>query len=137
MDYREAYAKALKLLNVRFLSEGELRQKLGRYDVTAAVLDKVLQTLKEERFIDDDRLARAVYAYYAKKKQYGHLYIVNRLRKRKLPVPDDIERVQEYEAVEAILAKKFPGPNRDYAKAARYLQYRGFAVAVIREALEE
>lgn len=137
MDYQEAYAKALKLLNIRFLSEGELRQKMRRYEVKDTVLDEVLHTLKDEHFIDDDRLARAVYAYYAKKKQYGHLYIVNRLRKRALPVPDDIERVQEYEAVEAILAKKFPGPDRDYAKAARYLQYRGFSVSVIREALEE
>lgn len=137
MDYQEAYAKALKLLNIRFLSEGELRQKMRRYEVKDTVLDEVLDKLKDERFIDDDRLARAVYAYYAKKKQYGHLYIVNRLRKRDLPVPDDIERVQEYDAVEAILAKKFPGPDRDYAKAARYLQYRGFAVSVIREALEK
>lgn len=137
MDYREAYAKALKLLNVRFLSEGELRQKLRRYGTADAVLDEVLAKLQEERFVDDDRLARAVYAYYANKKQYGHLYIVQRLKKRQLPVPEDVERVDEFPIVEAMVAKKFPGPDRDYAKAARYLQYRGFSLSVIREVLAE
>ena len=33
MTYSEAYEKALQLLNVRFLSEGELRTKLRRRDV--------------------------------------------------------------------------------------------------------
>ena len=82
MDYREAYAKALKLLNVRFLSEGELRQKLRQRKVDDEVIDEVVETFKGEHFLDDDRLARAVYAYYAKKEQYGHRYIVQRLQKR-------------------------------------------------------
>lgn len=137
MTYSEAYAQALKLLNIRFLSEGELRKKLQKRKIDEDVIDAVMATLKEEHFIDDDRLARAVYAYYAKKKQYGHLYLVNRLKRRGLPVPEDLERVDEYPLVEAIVAKKFPGPDRDYAKAARYLQYRGFAVSVIRDVLDE
>ena len=135
MDYREAYAKALKLLNVRFLSEGELRQKLRQRKVDDEVIDEVVETFKGEHFLDDDRRARAVYAYYAKKEQYGHRYIVQRLQKRALPVPEDLERVDEYVVAERIVEKKFPGPDRDYAKAARYLQYRGFAVSVIRDVL--
>lgn len=137
MTYREAYAKALKVLNVRFLSEGELRKKLQRYEVDAAVLDDVIAALKDERFLDDQRLACAVYQYYAKKRQYGHRYIVQRLQKRQLPVPDDVEKVDEYAVAQALVDKKFPGPKRDYAKAARYLQYRGFAVSVICDILDE
>lgn len=137
MTYRDAYAKALKLLNVRFLSEGELRKKLQRYDVEAAALEDVVSTLRDERFLDDQRLARDVYRYYAKKRQYGHRYIVQRLQKRNLPVPDDVEKVDEYAVAQALVAKKFPGPKRDYAKAARYLQYRGFAVSVICDILDE
>lgn len=136
MEYREAYGKALKLLNIRFLSEQELRKKLAQRQVTEDVIDEVVETLQGEHFLDDDRLARAVYAYYAKKKQYGHRYIVNRLKMRGLPVPEDLERVDEYAVVEAIVAKKFPGPDRDYAKAVRYLQYRGFSSSVIRDVLD-
>ena len=86
MDYKEAYAKSLRLLNVRFLSEGELRRKLERHDADGEVIDAVIAKLKEERFVDDERLARAVYKQYAQKGRYGHLYIVNCLRRRDLPV---------------------------------------------------
>ena len=42
MEYREAYEKALQLLNVRFLSERELRDKLRRRGAADAVLDEVV-----------------------------------------------------------------------------------------------
>lgn len=93
MEYREAYEKALQLLNVRFLSERELRDKLRRRGAADAVLDEVVAALKEEHFLDDQRLAGDVYRYYARKGQYGHLYIANRLRRRGLPVPEDVERL--------------------------------------------
>ena len=86
MEYREAYEKALQLLNVRFLSERELRDKLRRRGAADAVLDEVVAALKEEHFLDDQRLAGDVYRYYARKGQYGHLYIANRLRRRGLCV---------------------------------------------------
>ena len=47
MEYREAYEKALQLLNVRFLSERELRDKLRRRGAADAVLDEVVAALKE------------------------------------------------------------------------------------------
>ena len=49
MEYREAYEKALQLLNVRFLSERELRDKLRRRGAADAVLDEVVAALKEEQ----------------------------------------------------------------------------------------
>ena len=84
MDYNEAYARALRLLNVRFLSEGELRRKLKVRHTGDEVIDEVLETLRQEHFVDDQRLAEAVYAYYARKGQYGHRYIVSRLQKRSM-----------------------------------------------------
>ena len=46
MDYNEAYARALRLLNVRFLSEGELRRKLTVYSTlcTPDTVPAILQT---------------------------------------------------------------------------------------------
>lgn len=103
MDYKEAYAKSLRLLNVRFLSEGELRRKLERHDADGEVIDAVIAKLKEERFVDDERLARAVYKQYAQKGRYGHLYIVNCLRRRDLPVPDELERPDEDETARRLV----------------------------------
>lgn len=135
MTYEEAYAKALRLLNVRFLSEKELRQKLMRSGAGDAVIDDVVQTLQEERFLDDLRLAYQVYAYYARKGQYGHAYIVNKLRRRALPIPEDVERPDELTVAEQLVAKKF-ACEEDKRKIARYLQNRGFAPYVIRDIVQ-
>ena len=135
MTYSEAYEKALQLLNVRFLSEGELRTKLRRRDARDDVIDEVMAMLKEEHFIDDDRLARQVYAYYVRKKQYGHLYIANCLRRRQLTVPDDMERPDEYSLAENLVERKFSRRYDEKRKAARYLQYRGGSPSVIAEVI--
>lgn len=135
MMYRDAYAKALRLLHVRFLSVRELRSKLMERGAEENIIDEVVETLLKERFLDDDRLAHDVYRYYAGKKKYGHRYIVQRLHMRGLPVPEDIERADEYAIAAAVVQKKFSTAQRDYAKAARYLQYRGFAAPVIQAVL--
>ena len=133
MNVQEAYAHSLKLLNIRFLSEGELRKKLKAKEVHDEVIDEVLVLLKDEHFIDDDRLARAVYRSFVNRHQYGHLYICNRLRRRFLPVPDDLERPDDYETASQLVTKKFAGKATDPRKIARFLQYRGFSLHVISE----
>jgi regulatory protein len=125
------------LLNIRFLSEGELRKKLKAKDVPEDIADEVLVHLKEEHFIDDDRLAREVYRLYVNKNQYGHLYICNRLRRRFLPVPEDIERVDEYAVAVQLIRKRFPDSPRDPRKIARFLQYRGFSMHIISEIIND
>ena len=137
MDYREAYEKALQLLNVRFLSEGELKAKLRRRGVDDDVLQDVVAALEGEHFLDDQRLARDVYRYYARKGQYGPLYIVNRLRRRCLPVPEDVERPDEYALAGDLVKRKFSYRADEARKAARFLQYRGFSPSVIRDVLED
>lgn len=136
MNYKEAYAKALRLLNIRFLSEGELRQKLRSRDVSEEIIDDVISMLKKEHFIDDERLAADVYRYYARKGQYGHLYIVNKLRHRQLPVPEEREPLDEYRLAEQLVAKRFADTETDSRKIARFLQNRGFSISVIRDILD-
>lgn len=135
MNAKETYAKALRLLNVRFLSEGELRQKLHSRDASEENVDTVIAMLKKEHFIDDERLAADVYRYYARKGQYGHLYIVNKLRHRHLPVPEEREPIDEYALAERLIAKRFADKEKDGRKIARFLQNRGFSISVIRDML--
>ncbi len=136
MNDKETYAKALRLLNVRFLSEGELRQKLRSRDASEESIDTVIAMLKKEHFIDDERLAADVYRYYARKEQYGHLYIVNKLRHRQLPVPEEREPIDEYAMAERLIAKRFTDKEKDGRKIARFLQNRGFSISVIRDMLD-
>ena len=92
--------------------------------------------LKKEHFIDDERLAADVYRYYARKGQYGHLYIVNKLRHRQLPVPEEREPIDEYALAERLIAKRFADKDQDGRKIARFLQNRGFSLSVIRDMLD-
>lgn len=105
MEYKEAYRAALRFLNVRFLSEEELRRKLRRREVTDDIIDEVAEKLKSERFLDDHRLAESVYRYYAQKAQYGHAYICNKLRLRFLPVPEETKAYDEVPVALALVAK--------------------------------
>lgn len=134
MDYNEAYARALRLLNIRFLSEGELRRKLQVRGTGNEVIDDVLETLRQEHFVDDQCLAEAVYAYYARKGQYGHRYIVSRLQKRQLPVPENTPCVDEMTVAEQLVSRRFK-EGTEPRKIARFLQYRGFSPSIIREIL--
>ena len=59
-------------------------------------------------------------------RQYGHLYIANRLRRRGLPVPEDVERPDEYALAQALAGRKFSYRADEARKAARFLQYRAF-----------
>ena len=129
MEYKEAYGAALRFLNVRFLSEEELRRKLRRREVT--------EKLKSERFLDDHRLAESVYRYYAQKAQYGHAYICNKLRLRFLPVPEETEAYDEVPVALALVAKKFKNRCDNEQKIIRYLQNRGFSGKAVRAALED
>lgn len=133
--YEEAYEQALKFLAVRFLSEGELRYKLQLRQVREELIDAVVETLQREDLLNDARLARAVYQYYARKGQYGHAYIVNKLKKRKLSVPSDICPVDEMAVAEQLLSRRFSGPSPDCRTLSRYLQNRGFSISIIREIL--
>jgi regulatory protein len=137
MEYKECYGAALRLLNVRFLSENELRRKLLRRGMPEAVIDEVVEKLKEERFIDDERLAEAVYRYYVKKAQYGHAYICNRLRLRDLSVPDEREPFDETVTALALTRKTFKNGGADQRKIARFLQNRGFSITAVQAVLAD
>ena len=137
MNAKEVYAKALHLLSVRFLSEGERRRKLQAREAADDVIDEVVEKLKTERFIDDERLAAAVYRHYAQKAKYGHAYICNKLRLRLLPLPEEREEYDETEAALALVRKYFSRTEADRRKIARYLQNRGFSGTAVRAVFDD
>lgn len=53
------YIAALRILNYRFNSEGELRRKLRGKKFEAAEIDAVIERLRAEKWLDDGRFAGA------------------------------------------------------------------------------
>ncbi len=137
-EYKTALRLALQALNRRFLSEKELRDKLAQKEVKETEVEAVVAYLKKLRYLDDQRLAGQVAAYYAKSKRYGEQYVRQKLRLRGLP-PETGAADPEAEADNAVyLLKKKYGKSydpKDRQKMYRYLQYRGFAPDAIYTAM--
>jgi len=58
-DRERAYAAALRILNVRFNSEAELRRKLALKELPGDAIDDAIERLRLEKWLDDERFAAA------------------------------------------------------------------------------
>jgi regulatory protein len=139
-------ATALRLLATREHSRDELRRKLRSRseDCEEGALDAVLDRLAENGLQSDARFAESYVRSKASRMGQG------RLRRELLErgvsteivagaleeaLPDD-----ELTRARAVWARKFGAPPQDrneWARQARFLQTRGFAVDVIRKLLKE
>lgn len=72
------YIAAMRILNHRFNSEGELRRKLALKQFARDVIDVTIDRLRRERWLDDDRFA-AAYARTRVRKGIGLLRIQREL----------------------------------------------------------
>ncbi len=58
-DLERCNIAAMRILNHRFNSEGELRRKLEMKEFARDVIDTTIDRLRRERWLDDDRFAAA------------------------------------------------------------------------------
>jgi len=58
-DRERCYIAAMRILNHRFNSEGELRRKLTMKEFASDVIDATISRLRNEKWLDDDRFASA------------------------------------------------------------------------------
>jgi regulatory protein len=58
-DLERCQIAAMRILNHRFNSEGELRRKLEMKEFARDVIDATVDRLRRERWLDDDRFATA------------------------------------------------------------------------------
>jgi regulatory protein len=136
----ELRQRALQLLTRREHSRAELERKLNAHG-TAEEIANVLSQLESEGLLSDVRAAGAYVRAHAGRFGAGRLR--QDLRQRGLAselVEDNLAELgDELERARAVWAKKFstaPADARDWAKQARFLQGRGFAVDIIRKLLK-
>jgi SOS response regulatory protein OraA/RecX len=149
--YRFLLDKAYRLLGVRDFSTLEMEQKLDlamdKFETIdqispeqqTAVLDAVLQDLKDKHLLDDLKFTRSFVQSRLAHKPRGKFLLRQELQTKGIP-PDIIDQVfdetmdhdTQLELALRLLAKR---RNKTTEQNARYLQSKGFDFETVRKAV--
>jgi regulatory protein len=137
---KELRTRAVALLARREHSRAELARKLASHGLQEDIVN-VLAELENEGLLSNERAAAAYVRAHGDR--FGAARLHQDLRQRGLDLAmagtavDDL--AGELERARAIWARKFarvPADAREWARQARFLQSRGFAVDIIRRVLK-
>ena len=142
LNPREARAAALDALARRDLPSEDLRRKLLEKGYDSGVVAPLIEALRAEKLVNDERFVENFVAYHAARGQ-GPVRVRLGLRQKGLDgglveeclsaYPDWMLHLRE------VQAKKFgaaqPSNYAEKQRQARFLTYRGFTSAQIRSAL--
>jgi regulatory protein len=133
-----AYVDGLKMLARRELSEQQVRQRLTRKQHDPDEIDAAIARLRQERALDDARVAEAIARTETAIKKRGKLRV--RMQIERAGIPKDIARraidgvfdtIDGDSLLDASLAKRLRGretiaDDREFNRLYRYLVGQGF-----------
>ena len=130
--YKTAYDYCLKLLSIREICERDLRKKLKNKSLTKSETDQIIDTLKDKKYLSDDRYSVCFIKEHTKRKK-GVNWIIHALKNKGITVrPEKIEEIRQDYALKdgkslalEILLKKYPDFSHDLKSKSR--AYRGLA----------
>jgi regulatory protein len=137
-DVRRAYTDALKLLGRRELSEAQIRQRLARRKHDADAIDAAIGRLREERSVDDVRVAEAIARSQTSLRKRGKLRVRLQIERAGIAAATARRVVDEVFAdldgdalLDAALAKRLRlnddiADDRAFNRLYRYLVGQGF-----------
>src|SRR2546425_5530184 len=133
-----AYLDGLKMLARRELSEAQVRQRLVRKGHDGDAIDAAVVRLREERAIDDARVAEAIARTETAVRRRGKLRVRMQIERAgiakataKRAVDDVFDTIDDAGLLEASLAKRLRGrdtvaDDREFQRLYRYLIGQGF-----------
>ena len=133
--------RAVRLLAGREHSRFDLGRKLSAYAASSEELEVLLDELVRSRLLSDDRYAEA--RAHSLSRRYGSRRVAHDLKQRGV-ADEALERVvaetrhTDLERAREVWHKRFgeaPRNAQERAKQMRFLQYRGFAIDVIRSVI--
>jgi regulatory protein len=137
----------LRMLSRRELSEAQVRQRLARRAYEAAEVDAAIARLKENRSLDDARVAGAIARTETGIRKRGRLRVRRQIEAAGISpalaqraVDELFDTLDADALLEAALQKRLRGrarieDQREYARLFRYLLVQGFESDRIRQAL--
>jgi len=141
------YLDALKMLGRRELSESQVRQRLVRKGHTDDEIDAAVTRLKDERAIDDTRVAEAIARTETAVKRRGKLRVRRQIEQAgiapavaKQALDSVFEDVDDEALLDAALGRRLRGDkliadDREFQRLYRYLATQGFESDRILKAL--
>jgi regulatory protein len=148
MPERTAYVDALQMLGRRELSEKQLRDRLLHREHSPENVDRAIQLLRENRALDDERVAAAYVRTAIKIKGRGRLRIQRELREMGIAgdvaakaLADAFGDTDERALITRALQKKLRGRPKiadagEYARVYQFLMRQGFSPAAVTAALK-
>jgi regulatory protein len=135
---RAAYLDALKMVSRRELSEAQVRQRLARRGHPAQAIDAAVERLRDERAIDDVRVAEAIARTQVSARKRGELRVRRQIQQAGISpaaatkaAREAFEAIDADELLEASLRKRLRGRDRpadeaEFRRLSRYLIGQGF-----------
>lgn len=147
MDIKDARVRAARLCSQQEQCSADIREKLERWEVSEKDIDTVLNWLKSEKFLDDDRYA----SFYVRDKfrfnRWGKIKIRFMLKQKQIPgelidrALADIPEGEYLDTCRQLLESKLKtikdkNQFTRKAKLLRFASQRGFESEVIYRAME-
>lgn len=131
------YDKARHYCSYQERAVSEVRKKLHEWKVRPAVAQKIINSLEEENYLNEERFARVFAGGKFRIKKWGRNKIIAELRARKVPeliIQIGLEEIDEYEydkTLRQLIEKKrstFDDPDAypNKKKTYNFLLSRGF-----------
>jgi regulatory protein len=143
-----AYVDGLKMLGRRELSEKQVRQRLARKEYPQDEIDDAVARLREERAINDQRVAEAIARTETGIRKRGKVRVRMQLERAgiakdtaKQAIDDVFEGIDDEALIESSLRKRLRGratiaDDREFARLFRYLIGQGFESDRVMKALK-
>ena len=143
-----AYIDGLKMLGRRELSEKQVRQRLARKEYEQDEIDEAVARLREERAIDDQRVAEAIARTETGIRKRGKVRVRMQLERAgiakdtaRAAIDSVFEAIDDAALLESSLRKRLRGRDtiadeREFARLFRYLIGQGFESDRVMKALK-
>lgn len=153
MDSTELFKQYLNLsyryLTIRNRSEKEVRDYLTRKNANSEIIEQIIASLKNKKFINDELFARSWVVNRARLKPKGEIILKIELRQKGIPdaiinkVLDEVqdEIPDELEQAKQLISKRMDrmvGYDRRevYQKVGGFLSRRGFNWEIVKKAID-
>jgi regulatory protein len=145
----DAFTVALTLLSARELSETQLRARLVRRKLEPHDIDRAIARLKEDRTLDDRRVARAIARMESEIKHRGRARVIQKIRQAGIDgdtaedaVREVFEDVDEDALLERAMTRRLRGKtprdldDKGRARVVRGLMAQGFRLEAVLKKLK-